>query len=108
MTFEFEEENIRSSGFQSRNIMRQPQTPSMVKWLVKSGVVKNDAVGGKVLLIIACTFFVVTIFVIGYFVLDIRPGRNSPQNSYERMTPEQWEKLSPQIRDRINRTNQNE
>jgi hypothetical protein len=65
---EFENDQFQSQ-FKSRAVFGQPQTPGMAAWLVRKGIIKDEASASKILNGVVIFNFVLAAFLIYYFVL---------------------------------------
>lgn len=68
MPIEFESDQFQSQ-YRSRSVLGQPQVPGMANWLIKKGVIKEEASAGKILIGIVVFNFILAIALIYYFVL---------------------------------------
>jgi hypothetical protein len=93
MPIEFEEDGLYTKSFQSRAILGTPQTPGMVKYLVKMKVAKNEKSAGIMLLVISCIAAVVAV---GIFVSTV-----SPQPSGKKLSPAEQQRITTDIQSRI-------
>ncbi|MES2437111.1 MAG: hypothetical protein V4519_03785 [Patescibacteria group bacterium] len=76
MSVEFDEpEDV--TRFQSRTILGAPQTPQMVHWLTKKGIVKHQKHAYFMLLSISVSFFIAALVVLYVYVFPSR-SNNSP------------------------------
>jgi len=85
---EFSEEK-----FQSRAILGKARTPKMVSFFIKKGIVKSEKTAGNFLIAMSATFFILSIFILGYFVFGIR----SPFNVSSSYSPEGIRNVPPEI-----------
>jgi hypothetical protein len=68
------EGEMSTSKFQSRTIFGQPQTPSMVKFLISKGIVKDEKTAGHFLLGLTVFFFCLTIYIFIFYVFAPSPA----------------------------------
>ena len=59
MSINFEENN----SFKSRTILGQQQRPKMLDLILKTGIVKSEKKAGQLLMAIAITIFIVSIYI---------------------------------------------
>ena len=55
--------------YRSRTVLGQAQVPGMAAWLVKKGVIKDEAQAGKVLVALAIFNLVVAALIFYYFAM---------------------------------------
>ncbi len=67
MPVEFESDQFQNQ-FRSRTVLGQPQIPGMANWLMKKGIIKEEASAGKILIGIIIFNFLVAGLLIYYFV----------------------------------------
>jgi hypothetical protein len=87
---QFDEGKVGSGSFQSRTILGAPETPGMVKMLVKSGIIKNESSGGKVLLLVAAISLILAVIIFSYFVLGVghKSATRPDMNPFELNPPQ--------------------
>lgn len=67
MPIEFESDQLQNQ-FRSRTVLGQPQVPGMASWLMKKGIIKDESKAGNILIGIVIFNFLLTAFLIYYFV----------------------------------------
>jgi hypothetical protein len=73
---QFEDSNARiQTGFQSRSVLGQPETPGMVKRLIQLGIVKEEKTAGRLLTFLAIAVFLLAAFIMGRYVFLIGNSR---------------------------------
>ena len=77
----FEEEN--DTTFKSRALFGKPVTPTMVRLLLKSGIVKNEKQAISILLVSSIVFLLV-----GIFLITTQPGGNKDNVKYVEDLPD--------------------
>lgn len=97
---QFNEEGGVSSRFRSRVILGKLETPRMVKFLIKTGFVKNQKTAGNLLLALATIMFLLSIVIFCYFILGI--GNDISFSSKSSVLKTKQAPLPPGLRERIN------
>jgi hypothetical protein len=94
---QFEEDDFTQSrgGFMERQVLGSPKKPKMVNWLINKGIVKDESVGVKILIVLAVLFFTLSWFLVFGF-----PSFNGSQSEEERLR-----NLSPQVREFYEKNN---
>lgn len=59
---QFNEDRPDLYSFKSRSILGQATTPGMARWLIKTGLVKDERVAGLVLVIVMLSAFAASIY----------------------------------------------
>ena len=73
MSVEFEEDQqYGSQSFRSRQIMGEPVKPTMIKWLVKFGIVKDERYAGYILIGITILCFLISAII--FYETSKSPG----------------------------------
>ena len=84
-SIEFEGENS-SPGFKSRSIIGDYTSPKMIRFILKTGIVKNEKAAGAVLVGISVLFFALSILV--FFKINYQ-GKSF--EDYREIDKKNWE-----------------
>lgn len=67
-----------SYKFKSRTILRQEESPAMIRSLVTRGIVKNEKQALALMTSCSILFFLAALYIFAVYVFDFRLGTNAP------------------------------